>query len=86
MEEGKGGDDAEQAVEERARGVEGEPHGRGFAVKPSGDDPNGEGRLYGVEGRAREAQQAPAAGREGRRRDEDAENEVADHGVSPLRW
>ena len=49
-------------------------------------DPNGEGRLHGVEGRAREAQQAPAADREGRCRDEDAENEVADHGVSPLRW
>ena len=86
VEEGEGGDDAEQAVEERARGVEGEPHGRGLAVKPSGDDPNGEGRLHGVEGRAREAQQAPAADREGRCRDEDAENEVADHGVSPLRW
>ncbi len=86
VEEGETGDDAEQCVEERTRSVEGEPGGRSLPVESSGGDPDGKSSLHGVEDDAREAQHAFAAGREGRCGDEDAENEVTDHGVSLLRW
>ena len=85
VEVGEARNDAEQHVEERARGVEGEPFGRRRAVEASGEYRRGEGRLHGVEENAREEKLPLAAYGEGRRGDQNACDEVCDHGVSPLR-
>ena len=78
--------DGEQHEEERAGGVEAEGSERGGVVAPSEGDPEGEGRLDGVERHARQVDLPFVAGGECRGARQNACDEVVEHGVSPLHW